>query len=162
MRIREATPEDFGEVARITLDAYRALPTWIGDWYAGILADVAARAAANTLLVAEDEDGRILGSVTLVMEGGSWFEWRFGEDGDCGFRMLSVDPPAQGKGVGSALVMECLDRARKAGRTRMIIGSTPWMTTAHRIYQGMGFRRRPDIDQQWGDTPGWAFVLDIG
>jgi GNAT superfamily N-acetyltransferase len=115
MRIREATPEDFGEVARITLDAYRALPTWIGDWYAGILADVDARAAANTLLVAEDEDGRILGSVTLVMEGGSWFEWRFGEDGDCGFRMLAVDPPAQGKGVGSALMQPVLERSDTEG-----------------------------------------------
>jgi GNAT superfamily N-acetyltransferase len=161
MRIREATPEDFGEIARITLDAYRALETWVGDWYATELADVARRAVANTVLVAEGEGGEILGSVTLVMEGGSWFEWRFGEDGDCGFRMLAVDPPAQGKGVGSALVVECLDRARRAGRTRMIIGSTPWMTTAHRIYEGLGFRRRPDIDQQWGDIPGWAFVLDL-
>jgi GNAT superfamily N-acetyltransferase len=160
MRIREATPEDFGEIARITVDAYRGLDTWVGDWYATVLADVARRAETNTVLVAE-EDGRILGAVTLVMEGGFWFEWRFGEDGDCGFRMLAVDPPAQGKGVGSALVKECLERARRAGRTRMCIGSTPWMTTAHRIYAGLGFQRRPEIDQQWGDIPGWAFVLDL-
>jgi GNAT superfamily N-acetyltransferase len=162
MRIREATVDDYAEIARITLDAYRALTTWVGDGYAGELADVARRATVNTVLVAEGEDGEILGAVTLVMEGGAWFEWRFGEDGDCGFRMLAVDPPAQGKGVGSALVLECLDRARRAGRTRMIIGSTPWMTTAHRIYEGLGFRRRPDIDQQWGDISGWAFVLDLG
>jgi GNAT superfamily N-acetyltransferase len=161
MRIREATAGDYAEIARITLDAYRALERWVGDWYAGELADVARR-ATHTVLVAEGDDGRILGSVTLVLEGGPFFEWRYGEDGDCGFRMLAVDPPAQGKGVGSALVVECLERARRAGRSRMIIGSTPWMTSAHRIYEGLGFLRRPDIDQQWGDIPGWAFVLDLG
>jgi hypothetical protein len=44
----------------------------------------------------------------------------------------------------------------------MIIGSTTWMTTAHRMYETrFGFRRRADLDQQWGDITGWAFVLDL-
>jgi hypothetical protein len=43
----------------------------------------------------------------------------------------------------------------------MLIGSTPWMTTAHRIYQRLGFVRCPDLDQQWGDITGWAFGLDL-
>jgi len=70
MRVREATSDDFEEIARLTVAAYRALDTWVGDDYAAHLADVAARAGAeNTMvLVAEDEaDGRILGSVTLTL-----------------------------------------------------------------------------------------------
>jgi GNAT superfamily N-acetyltransferase len=161
--VREATPDDYPDIARLTVAAYRALPTWVGDDYAKELADVAGRAAAGaTVLVAEDEaEGRLLGSVTLVLERGSYFEWCHGVDGDCGFRMLAVDPEAWGRGVGPVLVAECLRRARAAGRRRMIIGSTSWMTTAHRIYERLGFVRRPELDQQWGDITGWAFVLDL-
>jgi GNAT superfamily N-acetyltransferase len=163
MLVREATKEDFGEISRLTLAAYRALETWVGDDYAVHLADVAARAEApqTTVLVAEDaSDGRILGSVTMTF-GGPYFEWSYGVDGDCGFRMLAVDPAVQGRGVGPRLVAECLARARAAGCRRMIIGSTEWMTTAHRIYQRLGFRRAPELDQQWGNIRGLCFVLDL-
>jgi ribosomal protein S18 acetylase RimI-like enzyme len=184
MRIREATKEDFDGIARLTLDAYRALDRWVGDDYAEHLADVESRAGAeNTfVLVAEDDvpsaaavtaavvagDGdapagelRLLGSVTLTIGGGPYFEWDPSIDGDCGFRMLAVDPAAQGRGVGPRLVAECLDRARAAGCRRMVIGSTEWMTTAHRIYERLGFRRAPEFDQWWGDIRGLCFILDL-
>jgi GNAT superfamily N-acetyltransferase len=164
MRVREATSGDFDEIARLTVAAYRALDTWVGDDYAAHLADVAARAGADNtfVLVADDEeDGSILGSVTLTLGGGPYFEWAHGVDGDCGFRMLAVDPAAQRRGVGPRLVTECLERARAAGCRRMVIGSTEWMTTAHRIYERLGFRRAPALDQQWGDIRGLCFVLDL-
>ena len=184
MRIREATKEDFEEIARLTLDAYRALDMWVGDDYAAHLADVESRAKAeNTLvLVAEDDlpnpaavtaavvagnevppapERRLLGSVTLTIGGGPYFEWDPDVDGDCGFRMLAVDPAVQGRGVGPRLVAECLERARAAGCRRMVIGSTEWMTTAHRIYERLGFRRAPENDQMWGDIRGLCFTLDL-
>ena len=164
MRIRDATEQDFAGIARLTLEAYRALDRWVGDDYAQTLADVAGRAGApgNVVLVAEDEaDGRLLGSVTLTLEPGEYFEWAHGVDGDCGFRMLAVDPAAQGRGAGPALVAACVERARAAGRRRMIIGSTEWMTTAHRIYERMGFYRVPELDQQWGDIRGLCFRLEL-
>ena len=184
MQIREATKEDFDEIARLTIDAYRALDTWVGDEYAGHLADVGSRALAeNTVvLVAEDDlpnpaavtaavvagegvtpapERRLLGSVTLTIGGGPYFEWDPDVDGDCGFRMLAVDPAVQGRGVGPRLVAECLDRARAAGCRRMVIGSTEWMTTAHRIYERLGFRRAPENDQMWGDIRGLCFTLDL-
>jgi GNAT superfamily N-acetyltransferase len=187
VRVREATKEDFDEIGRLTVDAYRALERWVGDDYAVHLADVASRAEAEntTVLVAEDElpaatavtaavvageDGaaatpaerRILGTVTLTIGGGKYFEWNPQADGDCGFRMLAVAPDVQGRGVGPRLVAECLERARAAGCTRMIIGSTEWMTTAHRIYERIGFRRAPELDQWWGDIRGLCFVLELG
>jgi GNAT superfamily N-acetyltransferase len=168
MLVREATKDDYDEIARLTLAAYRALDTWVGDDYAVHLADVAVRAEAeNTVVLVAEEDlptrpaGQLLGSVTLTIGGGPYFEWRYGVDGDCGFRMLAVDPQVQGRGVGPRLVAECLNRARAAGGTRMVIGSTEWMTTAHRIYERLGFRRAPDLDQMWGDIRGLCFVLDL-
>jgi len=129
--------------------------------YARELADVAGRVAAGGTVLVAEEDGRLLGSVTLTLEPGPLFEWEHGIDGDSGFRMLAVDPEAWGKGAGRALVAECLRRARDAGRKRVVIGSTTWMTTAHRMYEGFGFRRRPELDQQWGDITGWCFTLDL-
>lgn len=164
MVIREATPADYPRIAEVTLAAYRALDRWVGDDYATTMADVAARAAPGsgaTLLVAEDGTGRVVGAVTLVLEAGPYFEWEFGIDGDCGFRMLAVDPAAQGGGIGPALVSECLRRAADAGKKRMVLGSTEWMTTAHRMYERFGFRRRPDLDQMWGDIRGLCFMLDL-
>ena len=164
VRVREATPADHPRIAEVTLAAYRALDRWVGDDYAATMADVAARAAPGsgaTVLVAEDDTGRIVGAVTLVLEAGPYFEWEFGIDGDCGFRMLAVDPDAQGRGAGPALVRECLGRAVEAGKKRMVLGSTEWMTTAHRMYERFGFRRRPDLDQMWGDIRGLCFMLDL-
>jgi GNAT superfamily N-acetyltransferase len=163
MRIRVAESADYEAVAKLTVAAYRALSGWVGDDYGKLLEDVAGRVASGaTVLVAEDEaTGTVLASVTLTLEDGPLFEWEWGVDGDCGFRMLAVDPSAWGRGVGRALVIECLERARAAGRTRMVIGSTPWMTTAHRIYESLGFRRQPQIDQMWGDIHGMAFARDL-
>jgi predicted N-acetyltransferase YhbS len=160
--VREATPDDYDEIARLTVAAFRKLSVWVGDDYAAELADVAGRVAAGARVLVAEEDGVVLGSVTLTLDDGPLFEWNHGVDGDCGFRMLAVAPEAWGRRVGPALVDECLRRARAAGCHQMIIGSTTWMTTAHRMYETrFGFRRRPDLDQQWGDITGWAFVLDL-
>jgi GNAT superfamily N-acetyltransferase len=161
VRVREATKEDFEEISRLTVAAYRALKTWVGDEYAVHLTDVEARAKAENTIVLVAEDDRILGSVTLTIGGGPYFEWSPEVDGDCGFRMLAVDPEVQGRGVGPRLVAECLERARAAGCRRMVIGSTEWMTTAHRIYERLGFRRAPELDQQWGAIRGLCFLLDL-
>lgn len=161
MIVREATPDDYDEISRLTIAAYRALDTWVGDGYATELADVAGRVAAGGTVLVAEEDGCLVGSVTLTLEPGPLFEWEHGVDGDSGFRMLAVDPRASRRGAGRMLVRECVRRARDAGRKRMVIGSTTWMTVAHRMYGGFGFRRCPEMDQQWGDITGWCFVLDL-
>ena len=66
--------------------------------------------------------------------------------------MLVVDPAAQGRGVGELLVTTCLDRARAAGKRRMVISTDPRMTAAHRLYERLGFTRLPERD--WSPVPG--------
>lgn len=138
-----AGPEDHARIAELTVDAY------VGDGlapekYVPTLADVASRSHVAELLVARDEDGRIVGSVALVLSG------EFGEilatEEEAGFRMLSVDRSARGRGVGELLVRACLDRARAAGRTRMVLSTDVRMAAAHRLYERLGFTRLPERD----------------
>ena len=149
LTIGPATPDDHDGIAELTAGVYTA-EGYASPEYAVQLADVAGRADRATLLVARDAAGRLVGSVALVLSGD------FGEvtrsDDEAAFRMLVVDPAARGLGVGRALVQECLDRARATGRVRMVLSTDPRMTTAHRLYERLGFTRLPERD--WSPAPG--------
>lgn len=162
MRIREATTEDHARVAELTLAAYRTLPEPMSPRYERIIADVGDRVAEGALvLVAEDEHGRIVGSVTLVLEDGPYFEHRWGRDGDAGFRMLAVDPSHRGRGTGGALIDACIDRAVQAGRRRIVITTMPWMNEAQALYERFGFERSPAADRDYSSGRGLAYVLSL-
>lgn len=130
----------------------------VGD-YAAVLRDVATRVAHAEVLVAVDGD-RVLGTVTNVPDGGEYGE--IAREGEAEFRMLAVAPEAQGRGVGEALVRACIDDARRRGRTALVLSSDASMTTAHRIYDRLGFARDPARD--WSPVPGVdlkAYALDL-
>ncbi len=120
------------------------------DFYAERLRDVAARAADSEVWVAVDDDGRVLGSVTFCPLGSSYRE--LAEDTDGEFRMLSVDPAARGRGVGRALVAQCVQRSRELGFTDVVLCSAPAMHTARRLYASAGFVRDPALD--WSPVEG--------
>lgn len=148
LTVEPARPEDFPAIARLTVDVYVGgdLAT---DAYTPQLADVPGRAARSDLLVVRDADRGIVGSVALVLTGD------FGEvttsDEEAAFRMLVVHPDTRGRGIGELLVATCLDRARAAGKRRMLLSTDPRMTAAHRLYARMGFRRLPERD--WSPLP---------
>jgi GNAT superfamily N-acetyltransferase len=151
VEIRIVRPDEHERLGEITVVAYRAInpPHADGDLeeYEAELRDVAGRAAGADVLVAVDGDGAVLGGVTYVPDPSSpWAEF---EDTDAaGIRMLAVAPEAQGRGVGEALTRACIDRAVAAGRGQVMLHSTDWMTTAHRIYERLGFQRDPSFDRQ--------------
>jgi ribosomal protein S18 acetylase RimI-like enzyme len=66
--------------------------------------------------------------------------------------MLAVDPAAQGRGVGTALLGRVLDASRRRGSADVVCSSLPEMRAAHRIYRRLGFRRAPERD--WSPVPG--------
>lgn len=106
------------------------------------------------------DDGTVLGSVTNVPDGGPYGE--IGERGEAEFRMLAVDPAAQGKGAGATLVRAVLDDARRRGKRRVVLSSGTWMVAAHHIYERLGFARLPARD--WSPMPGielTAYALDL-
>jgi ribosomal protein S18 acetylase RimI-like enzyme len=131
----------------------------VGD-YAEVLRDVADRVKSAEVLVAVDDDGTVLGTVTNVPDGGPYGEIARADEAE--FRMLAVDPAAQGRGVATALVRACVADAVRRGRERLVLSSGTWMTTAHRIYERLGFVRAPERD--WTPVPGvdlTAYVLDL-
>ena len=158
--IREARAEEYEAAGELCVLAYAALDGESDLGYFEELRDVAARAAVVPVLVAVDPDGTLLGTVTYVPGPGPFAESE--NDDEAGFRMLAVAPWAQNRGIGRALVETCVDRARREGRSAIAILTRPSMTTAHRLYESLGFERAAEDD--WEFEPGqwlWGYRLQL-
>jgi ribosomal protein S18 acetylase RimI-like enzyme len=142
MVIREARPEEHDEIGRVTADAYRGYVR--DETYLARIANVDDRAPRTQILVATDDDGAIVGSLTLELS------TRVNADDDpleahrAHIRMLGVAPAAQGHGIGRALMKEAEIRARNAGKTEMTLHTTQAMTAAQRMYEALGYERMDD------------------
>jgi ribosomal protein S18 acetylase RimI-like enzyme len=147
--ISPAEPEDFDQIADLTVRVY-VDGRLANDGYTPELADVGGRASRAELLVARDDDGRVVGSVALVLSGDFGEVTRSGDE--AAFRMLVVDPSVQGRGLGALLVTTCLERARMAGKRRMVLSTGTRMLAAQRLYERLGFTRLPERD--WSPVPG--------
>jgi ribosomal protein S18 acetylase RimI-like enzyme len=147
IHIREARPPEYEEAGKVTADAYREFvrpgeSAW--EDYLRHIADVAGRAERTTVLVAV-EDGRILGTATIEMDG------RIDQEGDgplapgeVHIRMLGVSQDARGRGVARALMEASEQRARERGRTLVTLHTTRRMPVAQRMYERLGYERGPD------------------
>jgi GNAT superfamily N-acetyltransferase len=160
--VREVRPDEFDRLADLTVAAYTRIPGVAeDDEYLAELRDVAARVAVVPVLVAVDEDtGDIVGGVTYVPGPGPFAEQE--RPDEAGFRALAVDPGVQGAGVGRLLVEACVERARAAGKRRVVLLTMPTMTSAHRLYERLGFRREAAND--WEYEPGHlllGYSLDL-
>lgn len=158
--IRLATREELAAVGTITVAAY-CDDGFIGadDDYVDELADAASRARDAEVWVACDQ-GEVLGSVTFCRPGSPFAELARAGEGE--FRMLGVARAARRRGVAEALVRRCVERSRELGYGALVMSSMPVMTTAHRLYQRLGFERLPDRD--WSPAPGidlLAFTLPL-
>lgn len=90
---------------------------------------------ASTLLIARDDDGTILGSMTLAMfliptGRRAWIE------------DVVVDDAARGKGVGRLLNERAIEIAKEAGAKTVDLTSRPTREAANRLYKRLGFELR--------------------
>ncbi len=97
------------------------------------------------LLVARDDDGTVLGTMTLVVFPiptgiRAWIE------------DVVVDGDARGRGVGAALNTEALALARRLGARTVDLTSRPSREAANRLYRRLGFEPR--------ETNVYRFQLD--
>lgn len=99
----------------------------------------------NTLLVARDEQGAIVGTLTLMILITPGATFGFVED-------VVVDVAARGHGIGEALVRECLRLAAEQGARRIELHSGDHRQAAIRLYQRVGFKKF--------ETNVWRFVHD--
>lgn len=159
--IRRAVDDELEAVGRLTVEAYRADGhVDLGSPYVAELADAASRAREAELWVAV-EDGRVLGSVTFCLPGTPWAE--LSRPGEGEFRMLGVSPDARRRGVAEALVRHVVQRARDLDLDALVMCSMSQMSTAHRLYERLGFVRLPERD--WCPVPDvdlQAFRLELG
>jgi ribosomal protein S18 acetylase RimI-like enzyme len=158
VEIRLAVPAEYDAVGELTVEAY-SHDGFVRGQYAMTLRAAADRAAKAELWVAADADG-LLGTVTYCPVGSVYRE--IGRDDEGEFRMLGVAGRARGLGLGTALTERCIERSREHGLHRVVLSSATYMTTAHRIYERLGFTRLPDRD--WSPIPGvdlYAFALDL-
>lgn len=152
VEIRNVHADEYARVGALTVDAYTKLPGHVHEPdYEAELYDVRSRAEApgvEVFVAVEGDD--LLGGVTFVGDPRSpMAEHDLAAAG--AIRMLAVDPSAQGKGIGEALVRACVGRARELGLSQIALHSTPWMTTAHRLYGRLGFVRDESLD--WVPLP---------
>jgi len=149
MEVREAAREEYAEAGRVTADAYREfIRPGEDDWekYLLRIGDVEARAGDTTIMVAV-EGGRILGSLTLELEGrvrDGEQEHRPLDRGEAHIRMLGVDPAARARGVARALMAASEARARAAGKTFLTLHTTLRMEAAQAMYERLGYHRSED------------------
>mgnify|MGYP000948662471 CR=1 FL=1 len=123
------------EVTDDVVDAFaRLIPQLSSSSPAPTKAELEAIVAhdACSLLLARDDDGTLLGSMTLVMFPipTGWRGWI--ED-------VVVDEAARGKGVGEALNLRALEMAREAGVKTVDLTSRPSRVAANKLYQKIGF-----------------------
>ncbi len=147
--VRDVQPDEYEALAALTVDVYEPLLAAEEPSYLQELADVATRARVATVLVAWAGDV-LGGGVTYVDDPANPFA-EFSEEDAVGIRMLAVATEARGRGIGSALVRACLERARASGKVRVVLHTTPSMHAAHRMYERLGFRR--DEARDWQPQP---------
>jgi GNAT superfamily N-acetyltransferase len=113
------------------------------------IADLRAHLDGADLLIAR-EDAALLGAVLLVHPGA-----RAEYTGDASaawpatwatLRQLAVAPAARRRGVGRALTVACIDRARALGATHLALHTTANLAAARALYRDLKWKRAPAHD----------------
>ncbi len=90
---------------------------------------------AITLLLARNDAGEIVGTLTLAM-------FRIPTGLRAWIEDVIVDVSQRGQGTGELLTRQALTIAREAGATTVDLTSRPSREAANRLYQRVGFERR--------------------
>lgn len=162
MEIRRLSDDDdAGRAGRIVQQAYFALDGYPRDpgGYDDTLAAVAERAKDADVMIAV-LGGEIVACLTYVADHVNPHA-EHGDSEAASFRYFGVDPAAQSRGVGEAMVQWCIDAARAAGRRRLRIHTLTMMNGAQRLYERMGFVRDVDHDEDWDGIVGLAYRFDL-
>lgn len=134
VRLRAPTSGDYGWAIERHGAIYAAEYGW-GAPFEGLVAELFGSFARTHDPERErcwiaDLDGERVGCVFIVER----------EPAVAQLRCLLVEPKARGHGVGRALVEACVDFARSAGYSRMMLWTNPGLESARKIYESVGFR----------------------
>lgn len=150
LQIRDARDSDHDALRDVTLSAYQEYaapmsPHW-EDYRGNILTTLADVKPAEQIVA--EQDGTIVGTV-LLYPAGTIFHLPDGTSVGTDLpevRLLAVVPKVRGRGVGAALMQECMRRARRSGAAALTLHTTDMMQAAVRMYEHLGFIRAPELD----------------
>lgn len=154
MHIRDAASEERSFIREQRLEAYREHAQSIPDGHWQTLARAIgseADAQPGAELIVAEADGQIAGSVVLFPANTDAYDGHADKQDYPEIRMLAVSPDHRGKGVASALIAECVRRARAAGSRAIGLHTGEFMKDARRLYERLGFERLPQYDFQPAD-----------
>jgi GNAT superfamily N-acetyltransferase len=149
IRIRDYLPSDAEDLNRIAVSAFELFRDHYDDWPAmrAGLSKTSDLSATGEVIVAEFQ-GQLAGGVAYFgpnSKKAPFFDQRWPV-----IRMLVVDPAFRGKGLGRALSMECIARAKRDGSPIIALHTSPVMTVALPMYLRMGFARVADAPPIFG------------
>ncbi len=143
LKIRGARKADRDAARKITLSAFHqyaaVMPPSRWEGYRENILDTLTDVAPAQQIVAE-KNGVTLGSVLLYPPGTA-----FSTPEESPLTCPEA-PEARGQGIGTALMKECIRRARQGGAACLNLHTTDMMQVAIRMYERMGFVRAPELD----------------
>jgi ribosomal protein S18 acetylase RimI-like enzyme len=150
MEIREVRPDEHEAAGAVAVAGYLDFYRDALGYYADHLRDVSRRARGAIVLVAVD-GARIVGTVTYIADSTSAYAENQLPD-EASIRMLAVAPEHKRSGIGRALSMACVERARAGGKRAIVLHADAIMEGARRLYEGIGFVREPARDYRPDDA----------
>jgi len=139
MRIEQVTEADENLVEVIR----RLLPQLSEARTPPTLEQLAETVAGETMLVAKNDDGEIIGTLTLIT-------YRVSSGLKARIEDVIVDHSARGQGIGEALTREAMRRATEAGARMVELTSMPYREAANRLYRRLGFvNKRTNVYVWW-------------
>jgi GNAT superfamily N-acetyltransferase len=133
--VRDRKPGDMGSIVHLHGDLYFREYGWT-DEFEAFVAEISAEFIRNydpkweRCWIAE-LDGKVVGSVVVVKQSKKVAK----------LRLLIVDPAARGLGIGTRLVDECAQFARRTGYRKMTLWTNSILDAARHIYENTGFER---------------------
>jgi ribosomal protein S18 acetylase RimI-like enzyme len=107
------------------------------------LEQLAETVAGETMLVARNDDGTIIGTLTLIT-------YRVSSGLKARIEDVIVDESVRGQGIGEALTREAMRRATDAGARMVELTSMPYREAANRLYRRLGFvNKRTNVYVWW-------------
>ncbi|MGB7099627.1 MAG: bifunctional helix-turn-helix transcriptional regulator/GNAT family N-acetyltransferase [Xanthobacteraceae bacterium] len=145
VKLRAPVPGDFGWIIKRHAELYAQEYGWVAP-FEGVCAQIVADfinkhdPKRERCWIAEI-DGESAGTIMLVKDSAKVAR----------VRLLLLEPPARGIGLGTRLVDECIRFARLAGYKKITLWTHSVLTAARHIYQKAGFKlMRTEQHRSWG------------
>lgn len=132
--IRDADKQDFDEIYPLFVQLWPNKPINRDDLKEAFDRGISSN---HDVLICAVTDGKPVGLCAYAVINNFW------QEGNIGYiYAMVVDESHQGKGIGTKLIQESLERAKTQGLKRMELDSGFHRQRAHEFYEKLGFEKR--------------------